>query len=692
MEDFRSPPPYSETDVVYSNTDSRSPLSPTPNLSRSTTLADDASQRSSIIYTPPYTPTDALQGDFNTSSARLYFESRPLLHRARSGTFSHEITIKPDSKPDDLPYLPEFADRDITTQDWATFVNYVIPHHIDVSNGLVANEKMKAEVLDERMRRLTLDAPRDMSALDAQLNNLQPSQLDLSNPQASDLAAIVDEWNAGFFDPRGVHIMASVLVPDPPVVLPEAVTEEEPRPRGWQADRSCARPCFEASWGGRESRGRVWGLHGPGHRGAYGRGGRCGGFGQNPPGEFFGPHDPRRGFFGTDNNGFHLGRIMSAEKDSFRLGPMVADKSGFRIGNMLVANEEGLKVGGMYFKNSRHPDTPQGNTSPVERGRTAARDDAEAAKNRQRSSSVSSASSDETTATEESEGSLPDAADLKASQLPLMKQSLLAWLDHPDQPVSKASIRNLKHDLKNAKSARKLEGQELVDLKAEIKALMKTFREIKKSRRALRKAMMKERRKERKEARAWRKEERRGAKAARKRERKGKGRQEPPAGPRSEPGHVGFIPPIPYPPAVPRGLPQMPHTPHWPRMPSVPRMPGSFPGAESDPRTHGMSRSAEELAEIQSNRARLEAEAAQILAGAQATHEHAEQMRKRAHEQQDEKMTLKLLDAARELDSEAEKLFEEADRLVAEAAQLEEYAMEMERNRGGVGEGRRAIT
>jgi hypothetical protein len=368
---------------------------------------------------------------------------------------------------------------------------------------------------------------------------------------------------------------------------------------------------------------------------------------------------------------------MAAEKDGFRLGPVVADKSGFRIGNMVVANEDGVRVGGMYFKNSRHAGMPQGNAWSVERG-MAEKEGAEAAKSRRRSCSVSS---DETTE-EESEGSLPDAGDLKASQLPLMKQSLLAWLDHPDQPVSKAAIKNLKNNLRGAKSVRKLESQELADLKTEIKALMKAFRDIKKSRRAQRKAMMKERRKERKEARAWRREERREARGARKRERKGKGRQEPLGGPRSEPGHVGFIPPIPYLPAVPRGLPQMPHMPHWPHMPYMPRMPGSFPGAEFDPRTtHGIiRRSAEELADIQSNRTRLQAEAAHILTNAQATHEQAEQTMKLAHEQQDEEMTLKLLDGAREVDSEAEKLFEEADRLVAEAAQLEEYAMEMERN------------
>lgn len=72
----------------------------------------------------------------------------------------HTIAIHPRTTPYDLPYpepIEDFFARDLTQQDWATFVNYLLPDYASDANNQVADRKLKAELLDERMQRLTLD-------------------------------------------------------------------------------------------------------------------------------------------------------------------------------------------------------------------------------------------------------------------------------------------------------------------------------------------------------------------------------------------------------------------------------------------------------------------------------------------------------------------------------------------------------
>ncbi|KFY87587.1 hypothetical protein V500_06879 [Pseudogymnoascus sp. VKM F-4518 (FW-2643)] len=711
--DNAPPPPYSETDI-YSNS-GRSPLGAPPDLSRSTTQTDDASQAStsnSVIYTP----AESVDNDSYASAARLYFDSRPHPRKVPRRPISHEIVVGPMSTPDDLPYIPEFADLDITTQDWATFINYVIPHHIDQANGLVASEKMKAEVLDRRMHGLTLssESASDLSAVDAQLNNLQPSKVDLSEPPEDDVAAVVLEWNTGFFGPRGVRILANVSEPDPPSLPPRTTTEQAatrsmPSRPGWQTTGSETTSDRDSVGKEREPRGWGWGPQGPGGRGRHGCGygdGHGHGHGRGRRGH--GRHErgdfdrevPRDGFRGfgrrgglvrADASGFHVGSVMSAGNDGFRLGPMVADKSGFRIGNMLVANDDGFKLGSMTFGNSNNPSAAPPNPY-TERGRNIKEGGDKNGRDRSRSISSHSSSSDDTVGTEDSEGSLPDVSDLKPNQLHVVKQSLMEWLNHPEQPVSKETVKSLKKDIKLAKWARKPEGQELTELKAELKALTKAFKELKKSRAVKRKSLRKERRKQRKELRSQAKQKRREERAARRSRGKGKEKAATTYYDEYAPCETGFVqngtsvpefpngppgmrnmPSIPGFPNGPPGMHNMPSIPGFPKGPPSMHIPGSFPGAGFNPLSHDTPRSPGEVTKVQEKREHLGREAERILADARAMHKEAEETRLRADQEEDEKSTLKLLDVAKDLDVEVEKLYEAADRFIAESVHLEEY-------------------
>ena len=87
--------------------------------------------------------------------------------------------------------------------------SHLLPGHSASTNNDVADRKLKAELIDERMHRLTLgqdDTSRiDLGQLDAQLNPLrQPSWPSLEHSNKVD--ATVAFWNEHFFSLRGLHM------------------------------------------------------------------------------------------------------------------------------------------------------------------------------------------------------------------------------------------------------------------------------------------------------------------------------------------------------------------------------------------------------------------------------------------------------------------------------------------------------
>ncbi len=195
------PPPYSETDI-YSASPPRGRSSHGDNIS-----AADRSPESSTtgdVYTPPETPRSSHQQNFAgeaadhlaTAAAAAYFDIRPAPRSLVSAEqLSHAIAVRPGSSPADFPLPEGWARRDVTLEDWQTFVNYLIPHHAAQSNESVIDRKLRAET------------DGDASAhAEAQLGQLH-SQDDAS--QRGNQAATentVREWNDEFFGPRGIVI------------------------------------------------------------------------------------------------------------------------------------------------------------------------------------------------------------------------------------------------------------------------------------------------------------------------------------------------------------------------------------------------------------------------------------------------------------------------------------------------------
>ncbi|PHH69850.1 hypothetical protein CDD83_5598 [Cordyceps sp. RAO-2017] len=213
------PPPYTETDIYSNSAGPRSPT--TTNRAASPHLAtdDNASRVSSstgdVIFTPPETPRASSSPQLQPG-ATLYMESRPPPHAAASmlDPLVHPIDVRDASSADDLPYPADWAAHDVTAQDWATFVNFLLPDHTARGNETVIDRKLKAEG--------SADDGASRSHAQAQLQHMRESGSEAVSDRA-DAEATVQQWNRGFFGPRGLHLR---LVPS---------AEPQRMPGSWDA-------------------------------------------------------------------------------------------------------------------------------------------------------------------------------------------------------------------------------------------------------------------------------------------------------------------------------------------------------------------------------------------------------------------------------------------------------------------------
>lgn len=637
-------------------------------------------------------------------------------------------------------YEASFADRDITTQDWATFINFLLPAHMDATNSRVAEEKMKAELLDRRFSRLTVDSNisgRSMDAqteaglaeVDAQLGLLAPREkpqdhVGLDRRRVS-LEKVTAEWNEGFFDPRGVHLDLILNFPepsladsDPSIVNPDQISlgESLGRSSSWETmeqqtshehipgafPREPIRPSHyrrhtEADTANtRQGRGWGYGPNGPGHYA-----GRTG-TNRNNDGGHSCQHNYRSGNCGSGCSSRNRARtnqsenaprgLFSATEQGVKIGPFVADPSGVRIGNFFSASEDGVKIGSTWIpgggRRGHHPGQHQPRGAPPPPPAAAFQNHQDEKKDLD-----DSEHSETESESEHSEASLIDIDDVRSAALPLLRRSLLDWINHPDQPVTQQQMDALQRrldEIPSEYSNPELQGAQLKALKAEIKGLSRAFKDMKRcrrnQRRAERKARRSAKRAERQAKRAAKKAEHTAQKAERGAERtaqraaKGKGKARCGQANRSQTQlnsqHQGFVPPQPAPnltnfplfnssgpaPTPPttlsnflRGTPNV----HLP-MPLVPPLPGSFPTSPNGS-PHGS------LVELHTNRLHLLSEAERFRSDAAAYRASAEEMRKAGMD----KDVLKLEEEARRLEVES-------DGLVAQASQLEENALVME--------------
>ncbi|RKU49610.1 hypothetical protein DL546_009543 [Coniochaeta pulveracea] len=580
------PPPYTETDIYSASSGSRShranSLTPDDSISRGAapalSTASTTSSTAEVIYTPPETPRPTGSDNFSSaghiplSSAAAYFASRPpWANLVITPRLRHSISIRRDTTPDDVPYPPYpqiLETRDVQHQDWKTFLNYLLPNHTSESNSAIIDRKVREEGDDVRSQVAS-------DHLGGRRSKTDDSEE--GNEWKEQARATVRNWNEGFFHPRGIEIV---------LILPgEAAEPGIQIPGAWH-------PSYD-------QRQDVPSAPSP-------RGGLFGGL--------LGRFTTARTAPGTYNNG-----EINNQRDAragLRLGGVVIGEDGVSIGDRVVVGSNGLRIGGRLAagRGRGHPlhggppnhfapsgpfggprgDWQRGGWSgpfgpggpfagvrgpahrPHEhggsdchggrgrrRGRRHDEDGKGKGRHRSRSSSSSySSSSSSSTSSEESVGSLPAYDDLKDNQLPLTRDFLQKWLDHPDQPVTKASLKEVKANLKAASKAPSPGSNnaqptfDRVALRKEVKAMMGEWKALRKRQKKERRAMKKQRREVKRAAKRERREARRAGKRerkeARREARRGPGNawrggvsgpvgQGAPCPPGASPGRGGFV-------------------------------------------------------------------------------------------------------------------------------------------------------
>ncbi|KAI1133478.1 hypothetical protein F5Y10DRAFT_88905 [Nemania abortiva] len=490
------PPPYSETDI-YSHS----------HASRNEHLggADDdvsiapSSSHSNIIDTPPESPRDDTQYGFPgpgsdecaTPSAQAYFDSRPP-NRSSGPNITIVLEITPASAPSDFPYPNQVLDRDVSEQDWQTFINYLIPGHAARANSHIIARKLR--MADDAR------SPGSEGIVEAQLAPLKSSPSVSVSPQNID--AVTREWNRGFFEPRGVTVRRTS--PAAPAIETQVPGSETARANAADAEQAQNQPQQPSSW---------W-------RSPF-------------------------GFVDGNNGSLRIGPLH-IEGDRVALGSAFeADRNGVRWRGrshahpLFEASSRGVRWGEQPGPSLAHPHPhphPFGRHGgygghpwggPFVGGPARGRRGREHHAHRQRDhsrSSVSSSSSSSSLSSSDSDssiGSLPDWDDLKDTQLPVTKRSVQAWLSHPDQPVTKNMLKQAKADIKAARKVPPVPHdpsweRSRENLRREVKDLLQQFKALKKQQRAARRTARKELRQQKRAA----KQERRERKRAERRDRR----------------------------------------------------------------------------------------------------------------------------------------------------------------------------
>ena len=224
------PPPYSSEDPHASTSPSAGlelpastihPLELPGSEPSSATLPIRTSLRGGYLrpVSPPEEPV--------LSSAVAYFEERPCTGQYPSFILRHQIILDSEVSREDLGFpQPEdrYRARDVTTTDWSTFVNFLLPeHHLSP-----LDEARKYEDKKEKCPVTEFDTPK----------------------RREQIEMVVGEWNSGFFGPRGIHVYpefatptasSSRVIPTHPAPYPASVEPQSaqlPTPRGFSIPES----------------------------------------------------------------------------------------------------------------------------------------------------------------------------------------------------------------------------------------------------------------------------------------------------------------------------------------------------------------------------------------------------------------------------------------------------------------------
>lgn len=391
--------------------------------------------------------------------------------------------------------------HDITEQDWQTFVNFLIPDHVVRSNAGLISRKIQDENGNTSYHghnndgNSTSNSPcsggRQGELTQAQLDQIRSAFPDHALAERGRVARdAVWEWNDGFFAPRGVRICLKV-----------AETPTVPAAAAGKREDGLGRETMPGSHAlhSRDTAAPVQGQQCPSSGSRPGSGSGSGfGFGSSRWNPFNqSPQALRLGPVRIEGNRVSIGNSFEADKSGVRwngisLEDMLAQQGlGSLPGLSSASRGGGARHPGPAAWGGRgsFPGGPFGG-GPFDRGRGGGgrggwgwsehgqqhqhqhhshqhdhhgaggvpNHDQHRSQSRAShgstdddSESVASSTSSTSSHSAPSIGSLPDLDNLRDSQLPVVKQSISAWLAHPEQPITRDMVRAAKADIKSAK-------------------------------------------------------------------------------------------------------------------------------------------------------------------------------------------------------------------------------------------------
>ena len=142
-------------------------------------------------------------------SSNEYFDSRPLTNAQPGETTTCYISFDPKARRQDIHFpLPEQAllERDVTVQDWFTFINHLYPQNAEGQTGR-RSARDEVAMPEKKTRQDSSISRKPLPASARSISQSSRGQLHNSRERDQTIDAVIMHWNEGFFIPRGLQIL-----------------------------------------------------------------------------------------------------------------------------------------------------------------------------------------------------------------------------------------------------------------------------------------------------------------------------------------------------------------------------------------------------------------------------------------------------------------------------------------------------
>ncbi|MCJ1311598.1 hypothetical protein MMC25_005271 [Agyrium rufum] len=191
MDDLPPPPPYAEKDPsAFEDPKAQDPAVNPPNRSNTSTS--------------PSQPPTTLDGEDGYMSGAPYFAMRRPTRSRPLDIINYRMAFNPRSTREIVPFpspANKFREREVNNYDWSTFLNYIFPLPTLPPPSPSQPNWSQYGGNEKRSRRSARPPPPVQTPVAE-----EPLDLEKETARRSQVQAVVEEWNDGFFLPRGLRV------------------------------------------------------------------------------------------------------------------------------------------------------------------------------------------------------------------------------------------------------------------------------------------------------------------------------------------------------------------------------------------------------------------------------------------------------------------------------------------------------